>query len=188
MSHISLIFSSLNSRLLFDAGAKIAYKRNLLTKFRYSYGFPKANNDEESTEEARAELLPHLGWMKTLKSLVILRGDSPSGYYQDDYFIHEFLFWLKEVKGGSFINLERFWIEEDDLIFQFEDGYMTGPLVKSFVLPQEAFSYGYPLVLDDARYQQLEHLSNIIFSPLEQLSDLKYIRGKCELGGIQVGL
>jgi len=124
--------------------------------------------------------------MKTLKSLVILR--ESSFYYQGDYFIQEFLFWLQEVQGGSLINLERFWIEEDYLIIQLEDDYMKGPLVKSFVLPEEAFWEGHPLVLDDERFKQLEHLADTIFFPLEQLSDLKYIRGKCELGDVQVEL
>lgn len=164
----------------------MAYKRQLPTKLRNNYCVPQADDDEEKTEEARTELLPHLGWMKTLKSLVILRGNS--FYYQEDFFIQEFLFWLKEVQGGSLINLERFWIEEYYLIIQLEDDYMKGPLVKSFVLPEEAFWDGSPQVLDHERFKQLEHLANSIFFPLEQLSNLKYIRGKCELGDVQVEL
>ncbi len=147
---------------------------------------PPTNKEIERTVSAREEFVPHLAWMKNLKSLVILRND-PGTFRLIDYFIQEFLDWLEDyIQGDSSNSLERLWITEDELLEAnyYDDVYLqlNGTSIKSCVWDKELFKQElYPAELNDERFQHLEHIADVYFNynPLEHLLNLKYARGDC---------
>jgi len=145
---------------------------------------------------ALAELLPHLGWMKTLKSLTILRNDSSEIFHNHHYFfIRKLLLFVSQIQKESLglleVNsLERLCITKCvTRVNQFGDfleSFMSGPSVKSFVWLRNDFWIINPLeLLDHERFRLLEQLGHITFSRLEYLPELSYIHGECK-GDIKV--
>lgn len=128
------------------------------------------------------DLLPHLDWTRSLKSLVILR----SHYQRDDEFedgniVTCFFNWLMMKNEWGFqppqneglFSLERLWVDDQQFIaFQMEERFLTAPAVKSVIVLANHLH-----VLDTDRYKLLEHLAVNHFSRLEHLANLKYIRG-----------
>ena len=150
------------------------------------------NQDLEDLEQfnkgLKEKLLPHLTWMRKLKNLVILI-DSHSQRHVEDYFSEVFIFdWHREIGTDS---LERLVFPpgrvDDDLYESTLLGAMRGPIVKSVLVLLSYSDWSYYLnlhdELDDDKYRQLEHLSQIRFDDvengLEHLLDLKYVCGQC---------
>ncbi len=148
------------------------------------------NQDLEDLEQfnkgLKEKLLPHLTWMRKLKNLVILI-DSHSQRHVEDYFSEVFIFdWHREIGTDS---LERLVFPpgrvDDDLYESTLVGAMRGPIVKSVLTNFVDWSYYHYLhdELDDDKYRQLEHLSEIRFDDvengLEHLLHLKYVCGQC---------
>ncbi len=123
----------------------------------------------------QARLLPHLGWMRQLKSLVILRSNSPPRCLQDQI-MSNLLFWLLEEQDEPVHSLQRFWINDDDLLTEYNEDLMTGPSVKSLTLNE---TEGLQFELLDERYRHLEHVAGLHFQGFDHLPDLKYFRGMC---------
>lgn len=133
----------------------------------------------KAIEKAQSELFPHLGWMKQLRSLIILLRKP----YEYDDFIAAFFNWFKE--GPSPDSLERLWITSECLG---ASQIMTCPSVKSLFVPthQEWWHHTrslrtLPAELGHQNYRHIEHLSYVDFeNTLNCLSNLKYIRGDCK--------
>ncbi len=129
-------------------------------------------------DEIEAELLPLLGWMKNLKSLVILRNGfkTYSSPTRGIVFVRRLLDWLLP----QLQYLERLWVTED-----YEDYDLSSPFLKSIFYEQYVFYL--PNMADDVlkgeRYVNLEHIGggNINLNHLVGLyPDLKYVAGYCE--------
>ena len=142
-------------------------------------------SDERQIDMALQKLKPKFGWMKGMKSLAIQTKDSSEICYSyHDCMIRKLLLFLMEIQKES-RSLERLLINKYVIQvsnFQdFLDWFLTGPSVKSFVLPRSDFWEDNPLtVLDHERFRKLEQLANITFSHrLEHLSELKYVHGEC---------
>lgn len=128
---------------------------------------------------ARKDLFIHLGWMKNLKSLILL------GEGEDKILLYEFLYWLTD-KQKEFSNaLERLWYTDSFIKYDMpEMAELYGPHVKSLVLfadeddESELKEYS---ELKEERYKQLEHVAGIIIQPFKHLSNLKYISGQCRV-------
>lgn len=127
--------------------------------------------------ELLEELKPYFGWMKALKSLVILGG--PSDVTQDN-FIKDFILndWV------VIESLERLWVTpfvDNEVVRRCGPiGSMTNT-VKSAMSDTNLWeSLSDP---DNQRFRQLEHLANVYFYQvdrgLDHLPNLKYISGEC---------
>jgi len=132
---------------------------------------------DEMIRKAFSKMLSSLGWMKQLKSLIILQDGRVS---TDDISVHEEIMgWiLKEVQEGSLKGkLERLWICVKNLWH--DDCPVTCSSVKSCVVDSKRYtkptSQEYPIWLDDERYQHLEYLAEVPLGSLK-FCDLKYIR------------
>lgn len=136
------------------------------------------------------DLRPQLDWMEQLTSLVIVRGSSQDSF-EDGNLIRGFLNYMMITQANEDIeipqndglmSLERLWIDDQlvtrEKFNQLGENYLPAPEVKSIVLPEEIFWDGYPHVLDNGRYQHLEHLADVVFFRLAHLANLKYIRGR----------
>jgi len=139
-------------------------------------------DDEFKIDRALKKLKPQFRWMKTLKSLAILRRDC---YQHHHYYIIRKLFnFLKAIQKES-RSLERLTINKDDLqaynFRVFLEWFMAGPSIKSFVLIECYFWEKNPLtLLNHERFRELEQLAHIAFTHrLEHLTKLKYVHGRC---------
>jgi len=126
---------------------------------------------QEAFKIARENLLPHLGWMKNLKSLILPRNE-------EEHFLYEFLVWLIEERKGSSNNaLERLWYTDSYIKYDMPEMVeLYGPNVKSLVLKEYDESE-----LKEERYHQLEHVTGIIIQPFHHLPNLKYLSGQCRV-------
>ncbi len=125
---------------------------------------------QEAFEISRENLLPHLSWMKNLRSLILV-GDG------EEHFLYEFLDWLIEERKGSSNALERLWYTDSDIKTEMpEIVELYGPHVKSLVFQEYDESE-----LKEERYQQLEHVAGIKIRPFHHLPNLKYISGQCRI-------
>ncbi len=161
----------------------------------------KPNDDDDHQDRVRrvlVDLLPHLSWTKTLKSLVILRSGSQSNdaFEGQEDFIANFIFFLMmdqgvpDIQNTGLISLERLWANEINVLEQMFDNLgmdvLPSPTVKSIILPRKIFPDWDGFVdwdnlpqalLTNERYLHLEHLAEVIFARFEFLANLKYIRG-----------
>jgi len=124
----------------------------------------------------REKLLPHLSWMRSLKSLVILRpgvGDHP----KDDVLLF-LLNWLfdGDQNHSPWSTLERLWIDGNPLQV-LAGSVANGPFVKSSFCHASDWTTANWL-LHHGRFRHLEHLGgNLTFQQFDYLPDLKYARG-----------
>ena len=124
----------------------------------------------------REKLLPHLSWMRSLKSLVILRpgvGDHP----KDDVLLFILNWLFNDDQNHSPWNfLERFWIDGNPLQV-LAGSVANGPFVKSSFCHASDWTNAIWL-LHHGRFRHLEHLGGILtFQQFDYLPDLKYARG-----------
>ena len=146
---------------------------------------------QESNEALLEEMRPHLEWMKSLKSLVILFCHSRlySRRVVDNFTRDFVLYWLPN--RGSL--LERLWVSPELGYHWMKMRYgqhglisfMDSPVVKSAMMKNCLFVGPSSLsLLNDERFRFLEHLAHITFDYLNQgldhLKELKYISGKSD--------
>ena len=129
--------------------------------------------DWEIAAQAEEELFPHLGWMRSLKSLVVHRRGS--FFEPNDRIVVALVDFV--LRFPDPVSLERLWISEFNLKRNLSEKDMTGPIVKSLTTNTLEDDELDELVHD--RFRHLEHYSGYKFRRYEQLSNLKYFRGNC---------
>ena len=129
----------------------------------------------ERNEKLWKKLKPRFGWMKTLKSLVILGDNSVN-----DRFTQEFLDWVKEMQGGRF-DLERLWITEEATHITFWGFSLIDQLKMRSSVKSILMCYDYWMDsfndLGHESFRKLEHLADVEFDRFEHQTELKYLRG-----------
>ena len=157
----------------------------MLISVTYKEADCSTDEEEVDDEVIKGEMLPYLTWMQRLKSLVILLGSHSQSYVMDDS-TREFTFnWLPDLQADS---LERLWVTTS-MDYDWLDDYglecvIGGSTVKSIVTQfSDVDLSADSCVLYDDRFRHLEHLADIPFDyledGLEQLTELKYVRGEC---------
>jgi len=138
---------------------------------------PSRDREDESTitnltNKAYLEsqnLLPHLEWLRSLKTLAIFRHDHRFVWSDDSHGTDENC-WPGE-------SLESYWVEFNSTDDSPEDR-ITSPIVKSLLL---SYSNNAEMLHEHDRFRHLEHLGGVFFSdsfPFDDLPCLKYIQGR----------
>ena len=152
---------------------------------------PSRDREDESTitnltNKAYLEsqkLLPHLEWLRSLKTLAIFRhghrfvwSDDSHGTDAIKLLINIFL--IENCWPGE--SLERFWLEFNSV--DWAENSITSPIVKSLLL---SYPNNTELLKDD-RFRHLEHLGGVDSDsfPFDGLPCLKYFQGR--VSNIQV--
>lgn len=119
-------------------------------------------------DKIEAEIFTLLGWMKNLKSLVILRRCGYNFVNKGIHFFKRLLDWLLP----QLLSLERLWVNET-----YNDFSSSPPFLKSLI---SAYSpYANLIGLKDKRFASLEHVAEVLFSSLGLHPNLKYVQGYC---------
>ncbi len=136
-------------------------------------------------------LLSSLEWMKSsLKSLVILQNGSLEK--MRDFLPTKLLMWLLSNPEQLWDQahapqLERIWVD-DGLKPDYEEqagfSFLSLLSMKSYALSVNDTLLAFND--DDARFQLLEHLGEVIFRRMEQLANLKFAKGRYLLSPDQV--
>ncbi len=131
--------------------------------------FQDSKEDQETLDRIQVELFPLLGWMKYLKSLVILRN-------ADSLVNKEFIFMEKLI--GLLLpqlqSLERLWVPED---YALHDSMNL--LLKSINVHDVPNLDGN--LLKGEQFANLEHISgDLNFNQFGLHPDLKYAVGHCK--------
>ena len=147
----------------------------------------------QDLEDMRRTFRSKLGWLKSLRSLVIITevqgdrsGSVPVGYSPGDPFVKEFINLLFSSQDLLPHSLERLWIPVDyDSSRELRIEQLPAPLVTSLNLWEED---GVGTQLDHPKFKQVEHLGNIEFSDsFDQMQKLEYIEGLCVDNEVIVG-
>ena len=131
---------------------------------------------------ASQELLPHLEWLRSLKTLAIFRHGDRLVWSEDGHgTVIKFLiniFMIENCWPGE--SIERLWIEFNSI--DWAENSITSPIVKSLLL---SYPNNMELLKED-RFRHLEHLGGVDFTLLGgvDLPCLKYIQGR--VSNIQV--
>ena len=143
---------------------------------------PSRDREDESTitnltNKAYLEsqkLLPHLEWLRSLKTLAIFRHGDRLVWSEDGHgTVIKFLiniFMIENCWPGE--SIERLWIEFNSI--DWAENSITSPIVKSLLLshPNNAD------LLHHDRFRHLQHLGGVDILPFAQLPCLKYIQGR----------
>jgi len=130
------------------------------------------------------EFLPHLNWMRLLKSLVILK--PCDDHEEGDICVVQLLEWLfckGEYENCLPVLLERFWYEDHSRTSSrynplLTENDLTCPSVKSLVLNSALPARNDVSTLSQNQFHNLEHIGNTKFRRFDHLPNLKYIRGR----------
>ncbi len=143
----------------------------------------RANN--RVLEHIRRIYEPKLGWLKNLRSLVIIPhpqgdpiGNAPGDYNPERSFIMEFLDLLFSSEDLYPHSLERLWIPAEYSSSRLLTiDHLPAPCVKSLSLWEEDDVH---TELHNPKFNYMEHLGDVDFSDsLEHMKNLEYVDGLC---------
>ncbi len=153
----------------------------------YTYAIPLSYFQREAHNSAvfqqlGAKYKSKLGWLKSLKSLVIIPHyqndpESPHNYSYQDPFIVELLKWMFESQDLLPSSLERLWIPEQRKFRRLNVEHLPAAIVKSLSLWE---GDGIHTQLDHPKFKEMEQLGGIYFSnSLAKMTQLKFVNGRC---------
>ncbi len=163
-----------------DLSVEITYTGD---DFKYPSTYPWVNpaiQFNDLSQFIRETIYPHLGWMKSLRSLVLIKlgpfvASIEGRSYVDSFMLNHLLAWLFSEERAP-RSLQHVWIQD----FCFEPGYQTlqycAPSLKTCQIGECADGK------DFADFPNLEIIAQMQFSQecsLLHLPNLKYVYGLC---------
>lgn len=136
----------------------------------------------------RNQLLPRLGWMRSLETFVINRGRGDTFFLTDHYILRDLLEWLfRDENNSPWHSLGHLWIEDCSRFpTPTEREINGGSSMTSLLVPKPLNTQ--LVEANEARFKDLEHLGGIedelVFQSFDYLKKLKYIRGTCNDGQV----
>jgi len=136
--------------------------------------------------QVATEVFPHLEWMKLLKTLKIQRRGAVANC-KDAFMILCIYGWIVEKSLLPNSLLEQVWIDDAFVPLSLSLNDFTAPLIKSLSLPPYHTNEepGEELMTREP-CRHLEHLSSDKIHRLDNLPDLKYMRGEIDSLNVQV--
>lgn len=148
-----------------------------------SLKYQKSTVENRLLDKCSEQYYPLLGWMSSLKSLIITR----RGCYDNakEQYDQKLLEWMFKRPINY---LERLWVDgkADDFEHNFEfytlhrQHFDLIASVKSYCVDEFCDDFVKSEDVNNERYHQLEHLASFEFLRLAQLPNLKYACGHCD--------